>query len=146
MIPNQSQCDMTDPRQHFLWGLKNWPTVGGGPEITHRKILEDRSEHLWNCGFVWGPYLASLADENGYIHVSCLPQQNQKYLPPFRGGDHDFNPGRWVPMDAPEPVKPRTVPVAKLTQDEVAQQIAEFRALGYLKDEPVQQDTARELI
>ncbi|AQP30886.1 minor tail protein [Rhodococcus phage Takoda] len=145
MTPDQSKCDMSNPREHFIWGLKNWPTVGGAPEITHRKILEDRSEHLSECGFVWGPYLATLADENGMIHVSQLPQQNRKYQPPFRGGDHEFNPGKWVPMETPEQVRPRLAPVEKLTQDEVQSYLQQLHAAGYLKDGQVQQDRAREL-
>lgn len=85
MIPTQSQADMDDPEEHVVWALVHLPNVGGVVQVTHPMILRAWSKHLVECGFVWAPGLAELADENGMIHVSQLPAQQIKHQPPHEG-------------------------------------------------------------
>lgn len=118
-IPAQHEVDFGNPKQHFSWAMKNMPMIAGIGAVTHPGILESWSEHFWQCGFAHRDYLESLADEDGNIHVSQLPQQVIKLQPPVRGQYTDYNPAaRWVPVDQPD-VHPFVVQdVRKLTLQE----------------------------
>jgi hypothetical protein len=113
VIPTQQEADLNNPEEHFLWALRNLPMVAGSGMMTFSPFLRGWSSHLWECGFAHRDYLERLADEDGNIHVSQLPQQVKKFQPPFRGPHHTYNPAaRWVKSDTPEP-KPFTVPNIK---------------------------------
>lgn len=112
-IPSQQDADPNNPEEHFLWALRNLPMAAGSGMMTFSPFLRNWSAHLWECGFAHREYLEGLADEDGNIHVSKLPEQKKKFQPPFRGPHHNFNPaGRWVKPDTPDP-QPFVVPNIK---------------------------------
>lgn len=146
-IPHQSECNMDDPRQHVIWALHHLPNVGGVAQVTHPSILADWSEHLVKCGFVHGPSLAKLANEDGYIHVDQLPKQEIKHLRSVRGPRHHMNAAApWVPIDEKEPEPMRIPDVRRLTDQENEAMVAQLRAAGFIKDVVPQRDTAEELL
>ncbi|EHB44159.1 hypothetical protein MycrhDRAFT_6909 [Mycolicibacterium rhodesiae JS60] len=133
MIPSQEDHDPLNPREHVAWALRNLPMVAGVGAITHPGYLGDWSEHLWKCGFAHRDYLAGLADENGMIHVSQLPQQVIKHQPPFRGQRHMANnAARWVGMDESDPKPVRIPDVKKLTDQENRAMIKQYEDLGMI--------------
>ena len=135
MIPTQQEHDPADPSQHVVWALRNLPMVAGVGAITHPGYLSAWSEHLWKAGFRHRDYLESLADENGNIHVSKLPEQQIKFHAPFRGQHHDMNnAARWVGKDEPDPVPVRIPDIRVLTQQENEAMIRQYRDAGLIKD------------
>ncbi|AOZ61270.1 minor tail protein [Mycobacterium phage DarthPhader] len=135
-IPTQDSHDPRDPKQHAVWALRNLPMAGGVGAITHPGYLAGWSEHLWKCGFRHVDSLRALADENGNIHVSKLPQQEIKFQPAFRGQRHDMNhAARWVEMDAPDPEPVRIPNIRQLTQQENQAMIQQYREAGMIPDD-----------
>ena len=105
------------PWLKFIHGM---PMANGGQTGF---LLEDAQaicQHLEKCGLAWGPDLAKLADENGNIHVSQLPTQQIKQLPPEYGPDIWVNQtGEWVPIATDEPPKPeKVVDLSDLTDEQ----------------------------
>ena len=138
MIPSQQNHNPKDPKQHFVWALRNLPMAAGVGAITHPEILKLWSEHLWKCGFVHRDYLEGLADENGNIHVSQLPQQSIKLQQAFRGQRHDMNPAyRWVSADEEDPVPVRIPNIREMTQQENEYMLRQYRAAGMIPDNKV---------
>lgn len=135
-LPTQENHDPTDPKQHVVWALRNLPMIAGVGAITHPGYLTDWSKHLWECGFRHRDFLEGLADENGMIHVSQLPQQEIKWQPPFRGQRHDMNnAARWVREGTPDP-EPVVIPdINKMTQQENIAMLQQYKDNGWL-DEP----------
>jgi hypothetical protein len=104
--------------------------VGG---VTHPEILATWSEHLWNCGFAHRDYLAALADENGMIHVSQLPEQIVRLQAAVRGPRSTWNPAaRWVSAETPDPEPIRLPDIRQLTLQENEAMIAQYREAGML--------------
>lgn len=135
MIPSQEDHNPEDPKQHAVWALRNLPMVAGVGAITHPGYLTGWSEHLWNCGFRHTDWLRALADEQGNIHVSQLPEQVIKFQPAFRGQRHDMNhAARWVKADAPDPEPVRIPDIRKLTQQENEAMLQQYRAAGMIPD------------
>jgi hypothetical protein len=126
---SQAECDPKNPEEHFLWALRNMPSFAGSGVITHIGFLRTWSKHLWEAGFAHRDYLASLADEDGNIHVSKLPEQQIKHQEAFRGPHHQYNnAARWVRDGEPEP-EPFVVPnIEQMT-------IQEKYALAYQLDQ-----------
>lgn len=109
-IPTQEEADLNDPEEHFLWALRNLPTLTGVGMVGYSGYFRKWSKHLWECGFAHRDWLVKLADENGNIHVSRLPTQEIKFQEPFRGPHHTYNnAARWVGTDTPPP-EPYNVP------------------------------------
>ncbi len=135
MIPTQETHNPRDPKQHFVWALRNLPMVAGVGAITHPGYMASWSEHLWNCGFAHRDYLEGLADADGNIHVSQLPRQTIKFQPAFRGQRSDYNnAARWVGMDEPDP-EPVVIPdIRKLTQQENEYMLRQYREAGMIPD------------
>lgn len=135
MIPSQRDTDFYDPEQHFAWALRNLPAFAGSGMITHPGFLREWSKHLWACGFAHRDYLASLADNDGNIHVSKLPKQTIKFQPAMRGPRHGYNnAAHWVPVDTPDP-KPVNLPdIRQLTIQENEMMLAQYRAAGMISD------------
>lgn len=103
-MPSQQECNPHDPEEHFLWALRCLPSFAGSGVITNSGFLRGWSKHLWEAGCAHRDYLASLADENGNIHVSKLPKQQIKFQEAFRGPQHTYNnAARWVRADEPDP-------------------------------------------
>ncbi|WKW87245.1 hypothetical protein SEA_CHARGERPOWER_30 [Mycobacterium phage Chargerpower] len=134
-IPSQKDHDPKDPRQHAIWALRNLPMVAGVGAITHPGYLADWSEHLWKAGFRHVDSLRELADEDGNIHVSQLPEQTIKFQPAFRGQRHDMNhAARWVEHDTPDPEPVRIPDIRKLTQQENEAMLQQYREAGMIPD------------
>ncbi|QGJ88782.1 hypothetical protein SEA_YECEY3_30 [Mycobacterium phage Yecey3] len=134
-IPSQQDHNPKDPRQHAIWALRNLPMVAGVGAITHPAYLADWSEHLWKCGFRHVDALRELADEDGNIHVSQLPEQVIKFQPAFRGQRHDMNnAARWVKHDEPDPEPVRIPDIRKLTQQENEAMLRQYREAGMIPD------------
>lgn len=134
-IPSQGEHNKNDPRQHAAWALRNLPMVAGVGAITNPAYLADWSEHLWKCGFRHVDWLRELADEDGNIHVSKLPEQEIKFQPAFRGQRHYLNhAARWVGKDEPDPQPVRIPDIRKLTQQENEALLMQFRAAGMIPD------------
>ncbi|KRD08565.1 hypothetical protein ASE48_08330 [Mycobacterium sp. Root265] len=130
-IPSQETHDPEDPRQHVIWALRNLPMVAGVGAITHPGYLADWSEHLWKCGFSHRDYLAALADEDGNIHISQLPEQVIKFQPAFRGQRHDMNnAARWVGSDEEAPPPVRIPNIKQMTDQERQAMLQQFRESG----------------
>ena len=144
MIPSQQQVDFNNPEEHFLWALRNLPAVAGAGMVTHPAFLREWSKHLWACGFAHRDYLASLADEDGNIHVSRLPKQRIKLNQPVRGPRHIYNAAAtWVPIDSAD-AQPSTVPdIRELTVQENAAMLAQYRAAGMINEYAPRQSTAQ---
>ncbi|AGT14279.1 minor tail protein [Mycobacterium phage Adzzy] len=134
-IPSQESHDPTDPRQHVSWALRNLPMIAGVGAITHPGYLSDWSEHLWKCGFRHVDALRALADEDGNIHVSQLPEQSIKFQPAFRGQRHDMNnAARWVDMNTEDPEPVRIPNIRQLTQQENRAMLSQYERDGWIKD------------
>lgn len=136
-IPTQSTCDWNDPSQAMVWASMYIPVLGRSPMVFPRIIAEKLSEHYTACGYVHVDQVAALADENGYVHVSQLPEQKQKLVRPYRGQQHELNPmGRWASMDEIEPEPVVIQDPAAMTVHEREAQVERLRYLGYRVNEP----------
>jgi hypothetical protein len=108
--------------------------VGG---ITHPQFLVQWSEHLFNCGFAHRDYIASLADENGMVHVDQLPRQILDFQPAMRGPRHSYNnAARWVTEGTPAPDPVRLPDIQELTANEQQAMLQQFVDAGMVS-EPV---------
>lgn len=134
MQVTQDNVNWRDPKQHFVWALKNLPMIAGVGAITNPGILQTWSEHLWKVGFAHRDYLASLADADGNIHVSKLPHQRIKWMPAFRGPKEEYNnAARWAAMDTPDPPVYRIPNIHELTQQENDAMLEQYRRAGMLQ-------------
>lgn len=115
---SQENCDMSNPEEHFLFGLMQIPV--GSMEMM--PILESTartiSKHLWDLGYRHHPKL-----------------QAKKYQRPVRGQQTHLNGlARWVPMDATDP-EPITLPnVAQWTNEEAEWVKAEMKRHGMIHE------------
>lgn len=143
-LPLQADHNPNDPEEHAVWALRNLPTIAGVGAITHSGFLRQWSKHLWKAGFRHTDWLRNLADEDGNIHVSKLPEQEIKFMPAFRGPTHTYNnAAQWVGKDAPEP-KPFVVPnVARMTQQEQYALLYQLEQAGVRLPEQFKRDTAQ---
>lgn len=118
-IPTQGEVNLGNPEEHFLPWLRNMPMIAGIGAVTHPGVLRAWSKHLWETANVSRDYLLSLADENGYIHISQLPEPTKKLQLPIRGPYDTYNnAAQWVSTDRPDP-KPFVVQdVRKMTIQE----------------------------
>lgn len=146
-LPLIDNVDMKDPRQRHQWVFAQWPFLNGQEYTMQGDALEEWSERLDDVGYVHGPTLAKLADENGMIHVSQLPEQKIKFLPPHRGQQHALNQsGIWVGIDEPD-IPPVIIPdPAEFAVHEQAVMAERMYQTGVLKVPEVEPEGhAREL-
>lgn len=145
-IPSQSEADMQNPSEHFLWALRNMPSFAGSGCITHSGFLSEWSKHLWQCGFAHRDYLEGLADADGNIHVSKLPLQTIKFQEAFRGPHHTFNnAARWVQADEPDP---QPVIIPNLREHTIQEQYVlayQLKELGIVIPDDAMPSVAQEL-
>jgi len=105
-FPTQHNCDPKKPTEAFLWMLVALPGVNGAPltaPISYNMMV---SEHLWECG------------------ARPASQPIKKWQPPKATGPHWMtSPGRWVPLDHPdpEPQHPADEALAKLSTQQRAE-------------------------
>lgn len=144
MQPTQENTDFTEPEKHLAWTLRNLPAYAGSGLVTHPGFLLEWAEHLWACGVAHRDYLASLADENGNIHVSKLPAQTIKWQQAARGPRHGYNPAaRWVPANTPDPAPVNLPDIRELTIQENAVMLEQYRAAGMIDGYAPQPSTAQ---
>lgn len=106
------------PHRWLRW-LRGIPMANGHPTNWQINDAQAMCDHLEKAGFARGPELAALANEDGYIHVSQLPVQQIKQLPPEHGPDIWVNPtGKWVPVDEPDPEPARVLDLTELTDEQ----------------------------
>lgn len=105
--------------------------------VTHTGFLRKWSEHLWRAGFRHRDFIEKLADDNGNIHVSKLPQQEIFFREAFRGPHHQYNnAARWVSKGEPEP-QPVVVPnIQEMTTQEQHALLYQFQQLGMIPEAP----------
>ena len=97
-----------------------------GTESRNMQLHERFAEHL-----------ASLADENGMIHVSKLPKQRIKFQQPMRGPRNGYNnAARWVPVGTPEPEPMHLPHINDLTIQENQAMLDQYRSAGMIPPEP----------
>lgn len=146
MIPEQENADLSKPEEHFVWALRNMPTIAGVGAVTHPGFLRQWSKHLWDCGFAHRDYLVGLADENGMIHVSQLPKQRIKLQKAMRGPRNLYNAAaHWVPAGTPDPPLVRLPDIRQLTPQENEAILAQYRAAGMIPSEVPKPMTAAEV-
>lgn len=144
MIPTQAEANHNEPEQHVLWALRNLPTIAGVGAITHPAFLKSWSKHLWQAGFRHVDWIRKLADEEGNIHVSKLPEQTIKFQAAFRGPGHHYNnAARWVGKDVPEPEAFRVVNVQQMTDQEKYALLYQLDRAGVRMPTQIKRDTAR---
>lgn len=127
-----------DPKQKNQWALVAIKLAGDTEFTPNPEAREWMSEHLDDLAIVYAPDLAKLADENGNIHVSQLPERKKKLRTPHRGQQHYLNnTSEWVGIDEPD-VAPVALPnmneYTRHEQEFVAEQL---RYHGVVKDAPV---------
>jgi hypothetical protein len=143
MIPSQEEVNFHDPEQHFVWALRNMPTMAGAGMITHPGYLKLWSKHLWECGFAHRDYLAGLADENGMISVDKLPRQRIQFQKAMRGARNIFNnAATWVPVGTPAPKLIKLPDITQLTREENEAMLQQYRDAGMIGDAPLKPDVA----
>ncbi|QFG13144.1 minor tail protein [Gordonia phage SteamedHams] len=97
-FPVQSECDPKNPKEFAAWALVALPHMNGAALPMSSEYIQLVSEHLWNAGFRWH-----------------RKHQKIKWRPPAAGDKHWLtNPGRWVPMNEPDP-EPKDQSVDMLT-------------------------------
>lgn len=127
-----------DPKQKNQWALVAIKLAGDTEFTPNPEAREWMSEHLDDLAIVYAPDLAKLADENGNIHVSQLPERKKKLRTPHRGQQHYLNnTSEWVGIDEPD-----VAPVALPNMEEYTRHEQEFvaeqlRYHGVVKDAPV---------
>ena len=143
-LPTLEECAYSsDPEVKNQWALVALPFHGSTPFPIEDALRPQWSKHLDDLGYVWGPGLAELADENGNIHVSQLPVQKIKFRPPFRGQQHTLNnSGAWVPIDDPD-LDPVVLPdVSAYTRHEQEVIAEQLRQEGVIHEEKALVDVA----
>lgn len=94
-FPTRENCDLTDPKEMFLWMMVALPGVRGAQLVMPISYNMAVSEHMHECG-------AQLACR-ACGHVA---EPAKKYQAPEASEPHWMtSPGRWVPLNTPE-VKP----------------------------------------
>lgn len=136
-IPSQQEHDPNNPEEHFLWAMRQLPMFAGSGMVTHSGFLRRWSEHLWKAGFRHRDWLESLADTDGNIHTSRLPEQEIRFQEAFRGPHHTYNnAARWVGPDEPDPT-PVTIPnIRDLTLQEQHALLYQFANAGMIPQPP----------
>lgn len=114
-MPQQAQCDMSNPEEHLLWGLAQIP-VGNNSMPIQPQTARNMSKHLYELGFRHHPQL-----------------QTKKLQSPIRGPQSSLNGlARWVPIDTDEP-EPIPLPDIKaMTAGEREWIHNELKAVGHI--------------
>jgi hypothetical protein len=85
-LPTRENCDLENPREMFLWMFTAPPGVNGAPLVFPTEVFMMWSEHLYECG----------------ARLGAEPMK--KYRRPTGTEPNRYTtPGRWVPVDEPDP-------------------------------------------
>lgn len=86
-LPLQSEMDMDNPREHFLWMFTKMLEKMGAALLLPRPFLEELSQHIYDCGGRHHPEL-----------------QEKWYEPPSPdAGTWDQMAGKWVDHPPADP-------------------------------------------
>ena len=92
-LPTKDKCDLSNPREMFLWMLVALPGVNGGHQVMPSSYNMLISEQLYRCGAMLQ------CPECGYSKVPEI-----QYVPPSAEEAHWLtSPGRWAPQDEDVP-------------------------------------------
>jgi len=143
-IPTWENVNPDDPAEALQPALVALPFVGDQTFTPQDDILQKWSKRFTDVGLVYGPHLAKLADENGNIHVSQLPQPSIKLRAARRGPQHTLNGlSDWVPVDTPDD-EPVVIPdvglYTRAEQEVIAEQL---RYHNVIQDEELPRSNAR---
>lgn len=69
------------------------------------EFAEDLGRHLESLSFITRAELVAMAGPDGMLNVAGLPGPRIRQDPPTDGPPSWLNPGPWVPVSAPEPVR-----------------------------------------
>lgn len=114
---SQENCDMSNPEEHFLWGLMQ---IQMGNEMMPmlEATAKTLSKHLHQLGFRHHPKL-----------------QKKKYMPAFRGQQNHLNGlARWIPIDAEIPTEPPMPDVKTWTTEERKWVLDEMKRHGMIHE------------
>lgn len=145
----QADCNLDDPEEFALWAMQNMPAFGNGttPMMMIEPMARHLSKHLHEAGFEHVSRLHAIADEDGFIHVSQLKEQQKKFIRPYRGDQHPLNgSAAWVPMDTDEPEPVVIQDPALMTRFEREAQVERLRYLGYRVNEPLPEEPMARVI
>ena len=115
-VPTRENCDLTNPRQAFLWMFTAPPGQAGAPLMMPTEYFEIMSWRLWVLG------------------ARPVAEPTQKWVPPASVTASPWMAaGKWVDIDTPDPVRKT---VAEAMRELPAADRAEIRAavlaeLGY---------------
>lgn len=122
----QEQCDITNPKERFLWALMYGLEYNGVPFQAPQPVMESWSEFLSQCGFF---HVSELPPGADLTALNLSPQQIH-YQPPLRGGDGFVHgTGKFVPVD--EPIQsPLAETIASLSIEEKKVLLEELKKEG----------------
>lgn len=91
-LPTRENCDLSDPKEMFVWMLVAQPGMNGGQQAMPSSYNMLLSEHLYECGAML------TCPECGHSK-----QPEKVYVPPPADDPHWMtSPGRWAkPGDVP---------------------------------------------
>lgn len=93
-FPTQDVCDPKEAAEFAAWALVALPRINGAALPMSSEYMQLVSEHLWRAGFRWH-----------------RKYQLIKWRPPSASDPHWLtNPGRWVPINEPDPEPRRRGP------------------------------------
>lgn len=138
------QVDFSKGEEHLTFFLRNLPTYAGVGMVTHSGFLKVWAKELFKRGVFHRDYLVRLADKDGNINVSQLPEPSSNFQKAFRGPRQQYNnAARWVPKGTPEPQPTRLQDVSKLTREEQEAMADQLRQLGVIPTEQPKQHSAQ---
>jgi hypothetical protein len=119
-FPTRANCDLTDPREMFLWILVAQPGVNGAQLTMPISYNMSVSEHIWECGAMLQ------CPSCGYAR-----EPEKKWLPPKSTDPHWLtSPGTWVDPKTPEPVQhPADKALAGCTDQQKAELFTRLKAM-----------------
>ena len=86
-FPTQDICNPKKPDEFAAWALVALPRINGAALPMSSEYMQEVSDHLWKCGFRWH-----------------RKYQQIKWRAPSTTDPHWLtNPGRWVPINEPDP-------------------------------------------
>jgi|SRR5699024_792167 len=115
----------------YRWAFHGAPVSGPGgavPFNVPEEIADDLGRHLERLSFWTRGELLDLADADGVLDVTDLPEAKFRHDPPPAGPDSWLNPGPWVPVSTPKPEK-ADVDLDTLSDEEAALVEAEADAV-----------------
>jgi hypothetical protein len=137
-IISQRDCNPHTPEEHFLWALTRIPFSEKISQPIQTRIAQVISKHLWSLSFRHMDHIRRLANEDGWIHVNQLPEQQKFLRMPARGQHQNLNGAAvWVDIGEPENPEPVQIPdVRKMTRQEQELMQWELEQAGVRRPEP----------